>query len=179
MYELRAGAMLEAADHALAEVTARELRAVLNDVKRAQAEYFEQMRKLPAFLRARRENYEALAAGLRDVPGVRVLPQPVDGRLESCHYCLSALLDEGLVERRPEIMAALGERGIGTSVYYPQPVPRMTYYREKYHEDLSRFPVAADIADASLALPVGPHVNEDDLRYICRQLQDTVAEIQA
>ena len=31
-----------------------------------------------------------------------------------------------------DFIARLNAEGIGTSVYYPQPVPRMTYYRDKY-----------------------------------------------
>jgi dTDP-4-amino-4,6-dideoxygalactose transaminase len=47
---------------------------------------------------------------------------------------------------------------IGTSVYYPQPVPRMSYYRNKYGYDAASYPEAEKISDASIALPVGPHL---------------------
>ena len=57
-------------------------------------------------------------------------------------------------------------RGVGTSIYYPQPVARMTYYRQKYGYRDGQYPNAERIADAGIALPVGPHLNEDDMAYI-------------
>ncbi len=63
-------------------------------------------------------------------------------------------------------MAALGEAGVGTSLYYPQPVPRMQYYREKYGYDAAAYPNAEAISDGSIALPVGPHLEDGDAAYI-------------
>jgi len=41
-------------------------------------------------------------------------------------------LKGSLAGRRNDIVAALNAAGVGTSIYYPQPVPRMQYYRQKY-----------------------------------------------
>lgn len=130
----------------------------------------EQVRKLPDFLAQRSRNHQALSKALADVPGLRVLPAPTN-RLLSCHYCLSVVLDDDLAPRRPEIIAALAERGVGTSVYYPQPVPRMTYYREKYGYEPRGFPNAARISDASIAFPVGPHLSTNDMAEIASYLK--------
>jgi dTDP-4-amino-4,6-dideoxygalactose transaminase len=134
----------------------------------------EQMKKLPDFLKTRKANFETLEQGLAGQKGLRVLPQPTGGRLESCHYCLSVLLDESLAAKRPAIMAALTERKIGSSVYYPQPVPRMTYYREKYGYDTHRYPNAARIADGTIALPVGPHLGAEHMKHIAANLREIV-----
>jgi len=56
-------------------------------------------------------------------------------------------------------------------------VPRMAFYQEKYKTDLTRFPVATEISDDSIALPVGPHVDSDDLDYIIDQLTSILSEI--
>jgi perosamine synthetase len=101
----------------------------------------------------------------------------VGGRLHSCHYCLAVLLDEDLVARRPEIMAALGEKGIGTSVYYPQPVPRMDYYRTKYGYDPGRYTHAARISDGSIALPVGPHLDTTHMAVISDGVRNVIKEL--
>ncbi len=63
------------------------------------------------------------------------------------------------------------------ALYYPHPVPRLVYYRDKYNEDLSRFPNAARIADQSIALPVGPHIGEDDMDYIAQEMTKIVKEL--
>jgi dTDP-4-amino-4,6-dideoxygalactose transaminase len=136
----------------------------------------EQMKKLPSFLEQRLTNFTALEQALADVPGVRVLPQPMN-RLRSCHYCLAALLDEDLADRRPDIMAGLTARGVGSSVYYPQPVPRMTYYREKYGYDASLYPNAARLSDAGIALPVGPHLDVAHMATIGEELHTIMSQL--
>jgi dTDP-4-amino-4,6-dideoxygalactose transaminase len=135
------------------------------------------MKKLPGFLEQRRINFIVLADELRGIAGLRVLPQPTGERLHSCHYCLAALLDKDLAARRPEIMVALAERGIGTSVYYPQPVPRMAYYRMKYGYDESQYANAARISDASIAFPVGPHLGPSHMAAIANNLRDIIKEL--
>ncbi len=137
----------------------------------------EQVKKLPGFLAKRKENFIALSEQLADIPGLHVLPQPTGGRLESCHYCLGALLDENLTLKRPDIMTALGQQGVGTSVYYPQPVPRMKYYQDKYGYDPSLYPNAARISDSMIALPVGPHLDTADMKVIGTELKKCMEEI--
>jgi len=98
-----------------------------------------------------------------------VFPAPM-GRLDSCHYCLSVILDDDLSPKRPAIMEALTSREIGSSIYYPQPVPRMSYYREKYGYDEAEYTQAARISDKSIALPVGPHLSTGDMKTIATNL---------
>ena len=38
-----------------------------------------------------------------------------------------------------EIIKLLNKNNIGTSIYYPQPVPRMSFYRKKYGYDKKMF----------------------------------------
>ena len=92
----------------------------------------EQLKKLPEFLARRRENFETLAILLRRIENIEVIPQPFNSDTQSSYYCLAAILDNHLMEKRSYIMAALGQAGIGSSVYYPHPVPRMAWYRNKY-----------------------------------------------
>jgi perosamine synthetase len=138
----------------------------------------EQMKKLSDFLAKRLENFSALEKGLSGVQGLWVLPQPMN-RLRSCHYCLAILLGEEMQSRRPDIMAALTARGIGSSVYYPQPVPRMTYYRERYGYNESLYPNAARLSDATIALPVGPHLDVSDMNVIAAALNDIMEGMRA
>jgi perosamine synthetase len=126
----------------------------------------EQMKKLPVFLEQRRKNHERLEDGLKGIEGVTVLPQPMDQRSRSSHYCLGMMLDGTISDKRSVIMKALGVRGVGTSIYYPVPVPKMSYYRAKYGYQSARFENAAAISDRIVALPVGPHLSLTDIDYI-------------
>lgn len=137
----------------------------------------EQMKKLPAFLARRRENHERLTANLRDVAGVRIIPQPIDGRFCSSHYCLGMVLDKRIADRRSDVMGALAQKEVGTSVYYPQPVPRMKYYRDKYGYVEEDFPNAATISDQMIAFPVGPHLSSGDIDYVADSIKEVWKEM--
>ena len=77
---------------------------------------------------------------------------------------MGALLSSQLVGKRPEIMDELKDLGIGTSIYYPHPVPDMTYYRKTYKEQI--FPNARLISNSIIALPVGPHLEQTDMERV-------------
>jgi dTDP-4-amino-4,6-dideoxygalactose transaminase len=134
-----------------------------------------QLRRVETILARRRENFEQLKQGLELLADVRVLdvdsPHAVSG-----HYGLSLMLEDELKHHRDDFIRRLNEQGVGTSVYYPQPVPRMAYYQEKYGYDRRRYSVAADISDHSIALPVGPHIDADDSAYIINRIIDTLTE---
>ena len=131
----------------------------------------EQIKKLPAFLTKRRENFELLERELMGINGMRLLPQPYNEYLQSCHYCAGVILDEDLISKRSEIMTKLGQKGIGTSIYYPQPVPRMTYYQNKYGYEGAKYPNATRISDGIIALTVAPHVTPEQVVYMANELK--------
>jgi perosamine synthetase len=137
----------------------------------------EQMRKLPSFLERRRNNFECLKGELSDLGSCRVLPQPNGVRFRSSCYCLGLVLDEAGAARRSEIMGALTGLGVGTSIYYPQPVPRMSFYKNKYGYDTANYRSAAIISDRIIALPVGPHLKEEDMFFVSQQLKKVWKEL--
>lgn len=122
----------------------------------------EQLKKTPAWLAIRQRNATHLGEQLADVPNIRHL-------VGGAYYCYSIIL-ENRSQSRAEIAAELKKRGIGTSVYYPHPVPHMTYYRETMDFGLDSFPISAEISNWSIALPVGPHLSEEDMGYIGQQV---------
>ena len=136
----------------------------------------EQIKKLPGFLKSRRDNFELLDSLICQNQNIRILPQPINERFVSCHYCMGMLLSTDLMDKRAEIMEALSAQGIGTSVYYPQPVPRMTYYADKYGYDAKKYQNAAYISDSIIALSVGPHLNEDDIRYMAEHINQVLSK---
>jgi dTDP-4-amino-4,6-dideoxygalactose transaminase len=86
------------------------------------------------------------------------------------------LLDDALGPRRIELIERLKARGVGTSIYYPRPVPLMSYYQRRYGGRPGDFPVAESISDGSIALPVGPHVTLEDIEYIADSVAAAIAE---
>jgi perosamine synthetase len=131
-----------------------------------------QLRRISENLARRHANFDAIRSGLDGMEDVSVL----DGEGNS-HYCLTVVLAERLRPRRAELVAALGVAGIGTSLYYPQPVPRMRYYADKYGYDASAYPNAEAVSDGSIALPVGPHLADGDAAYIGATLRRSIEEL--
>jgi dTDP-4-amino-4,6-dideoxygalactose transaminase len=135
-----------------------------------------QMQRVEGFLAKRHENDKLLRERLADIAEIELLESSSPG-LESSHYCLPILLKLPLAAKRLEVMESLGRRGVGCSVYYPRPIPHMTYYRKKYGYEDDSFPVAARISKSSIALPIGPHVEPDDVVYIAEQVRAAIADV--
>ena len=133
----------------------------------------EQLKRLPEFLEQRRANYETLRKGLGSIEQLEFL-DPAAGDYQQAYYCLVMLLRDSICGRRQEIIQQLRERGVGTSIYYPKPVPHMSYYRARYGFAKTDFPVASRISSRSVALPVGPHLDVDDIDYIVNNVAEVL-----
>ena len=133
-----------------------------------------QTAKLPKILERRRTNFETLKSALAGTAGLRVLDSQT-AHAQNSHYCLIAVLEGKLATQRNELIGELNKAGIGTSIYYPQPVPRMKYYRDKYGYDGAKYPVATEISDCSIALPVGPHLGGAEMERIATTLNQLIA----
>ena len=133
-----------------------------------------QLTKIDNILARRKANFERLKAGVDAIPGVRLLDS-TEARLQQSHYCAIALFEGDLGPRRNDIALALNARGIGTSVYYPQPVGRLSVYAKMYGYDAAGFPGATVMADHTIALPCGPHLGLGDMDDIAETLAAIVA----
>ncbi len=124
-----------------------------------------QLDKVSDILEQRKSNFERLKNNLLNLNNLHVLDSNNPDVVNS-YYCMVLVLQGDLSGKRTEIIEGLKEMGVGTSVYYPQPVPRMSYYQEKYGYKEGLYTNAETISDNSIALPVGPHLNTDDMDYI-------------
>jgi dTDP-4-amino-4,6-dideoxygalactose transaminase len=133
-----------------------------------------QLSRIDEILKRRKENFLLLKKILSNIPDITILDSQQKDVVNS-HYCLSIVLEGVLAKKRNEAINTLVQKG--TSVYYPQPVPRMAYYRNKYGYDPQVFPQAERISDQSIALPVGPHLNREDMEYIAENVSVTLKEL--
>lgn len=136
----------------------------------------EQLKRIDIILERRRLNFTRLKNAISGVHDVAVLDSTSPEQVNA-HYCLSVVLDGPLATRRNEVAAKLNASGIGTSVYYPHPIPRLAYYRTKYGERYATCPNATRISDQSISLPVGPHLSTEDVDYIGRVFSETIKEL--
>jgi len=93
---------------------------------------------------------------------------------ESSYYCLVLHLRDEY--DRDIIRFRLAEAGIETSIYYPKPVPFMSYYRQKYNTQPHEFPNAQRIAKHSIAFPVGTHLSPADIDYIAQEMKKAIQQ---
>lgn len=136
----------------------------------------EQVKRMPFFLTQREKNYNTLRKALGALPELSFFDS-TGGDFKSSYYCLSVMLSPAASAKRIEIVEGLKRRGVGTSVYYPRPVPHFKYYREKYGYDGSEYPAASRISSGTIALPVGPHLKEEDMVYVADSIKETIKEV--
>ncbi len=136
----------------------------------------EQLKKLPSFLKIRKRNFNYLRKELNRIDYIDVLPGKID-KLKGSYYCLLVILKSKLKKNRKKIINNLNKIGIGTSIYYPQPVPRMTYYKKKYNYKVKNFVNSIKFSDNSIALPIGPHINLKDCEYISKNFKNIVNKL--
>jgi perosamine synthetase len=132
-----------------------------------------QLGRVQEILARRRANFGALKRGLSGTPGLTVLDSQLT-EAQSSHYCLSLVLEGVDRDQRDAVVTSLNAAGIGTSIYYPHPVPRLAYYRGKYGYEAGRYGQAARISDQSIALPVGPHITEADVEFILESVHQAL-----
>ncbi|MGD8227775.1 MAG: DegT/DnrJ/EryC1/StrS family aminotransferase [Desulfobacteraceae bacterium] len=76
-----------------------------------------------------------------------------------------------LREKRDELKQFLNDRGVGCEIYYPVPLHMQDCFRYLNYEAVD-FPVSAQAASKSLALPIYPELTEDQISYVV----DTIEE---
>lgn len=133
----------------------------------------EQMRKLPGFLARRAENAAHLRSALSGTDKLTLLPAG-DERRSHANYCLVGVLSPQVADQRDTILTRLKARGVGLSVHYPVPLPLSGYYRDRYGAQEQEFPEARQISEGSLAIPVGPHLDDDDLEFLVESLLEAL-----
>lgn len=135
-----------------------------------------QLRRMKDILTKRAELFGRYRQLVGAVKGIRLVDS-VDSKAVSGHYCVSVVFQSAYAAKRDEIVRLINAAGIGTSIYYPQPVPRMTYYKKKYGIEPSKFPNASRLSDHSVALPLGMHLESADVDFIVATLSDILKSL--
>lgn len=75
--------------------------------------------------------------------------------------------------RRDQLQLALGDAGIGTLVHYPRPPHLQLAYQDNGWAKGS-FPIAEQMANELLSLPMGPHISAVQVDYVCKILTEAL-----
>jgi len=102
---------------------------------------------------------------LADCPGIDLPRTP---HAESHVWHLFVVLARGL--QREELRKALADQGIQTGVHYPTPVPFQPAYAHLGYRR-GDFPVAEDVMNHCVSLPMYPELTEEQLDYTARTVR--------
>lgn len=124
-----------------------------------------QIKKFEKFLKIRSKNFFYFKKLFEKEKKIQIL-ESNSKNLTSSYYCFQILLKNKVFKFRDEIILFLKKRGVGTSVYYPKPVPKMKYYKEKYKAVKNQYKNAEIISKGSISIPIHPGINFTDINYI-------------
>ena len=121
---------------------------------------------------ARREElwrrYDSLLAGLP-----LTLPAAAGGQMRHARHLYQVLIDPGAGPTRDGVLDSLTDQRIGTGVHY-RAVHLHPYYAERLGHAPSDFPVASDISERTLSLPLSPGIDERDQDDVAAALEQAL-----
>jgi len=68
-------------------------------------------------------------------------------------------------------MKELAKRGINTQIHYPSALPLMPAYKYFKHKP-EDFPVAFQLSQHELSLPMYPEITKEKITYVCDNLNE-------
>ena len=113
----------------------------------------EQLRKLPRFLKKRRENAKFYDKNLENVE----TPHILDGAKHAYHqYTIKC-------KNRDKLLEELKKNEIGFGIYYPKPLHKYPHLEKFGHNDLK---VSERLVNEVLSLPVHPALTKEELEKV-------------
>lgn len=92
-----------------------------------------------------------------------ILPLTNSGRNHVYHLFVARTAN------REQLQQYLQKQGVGTAIHYPIPIHLQEAYRDlKYKK--GNFPIAEQISQEVLSLPMFPELKNSEIQYICKQL---------
>ncbi|MBR4084720.1 MAG: DegT/DnrJ/EryC1/StrS family aminotransferase [Lachnospiraceae bacterium] len=76
-----------------------------------------------------------------------------------------------LCQDRQKLIAYLEEKGIGTNVHYPIPIPKQGAYKEMV-QDMVKYPITEKICANEVSIPLYPGLQQEQIDYIIDALND-------
>jgi dTDP-4-amino-4,6-dideoxygalactose transaminase len=125
------------------------------------------LRFLPVWQTARQAHAREYDALLGKIPGVVVPKAP-----EGCEHVFHQYTIR--VPQRDAVQASLARRGIGSTVYYPVPLPFQPLYAALRHLP-GDFPAAERAASEVLSLPMYPELQREQISRVAEALAAAVA----
>lgn len=122
-----------------------------------------QIKKLPKFLKTRKKNSKLLSQLISDLK----IKIPKERKNESVNWYLYTIE----TSNRNKILHKLNSKGIGAAAYYPTPIHKTPFYKQKIS-----LPQTEWASSHVLSLPIHPKVNPKDIEFIAKTLREILNE---
>jgi len=126
-----------------------------------------QLAKLPGWTKQRQENAAFLDANLKGV----ITPFLAPGTTHSYHQ-YTVRIPGGDSAKRDAFMAKIGEKGVGSGVYYPTPIHRLPSFKLNLN-----LPETELVIKECVSLPVHPSLTKDELKTIVEVVNEVAASL--
>ena len=130
-----------------------------------------QLARLPGFVQRRQQLAARYLAELQGLPLVLPADAPA-GDVHAWHLFVPRLSDAATVSR-DEVIQALSDAGIGTSVHYV-PLHRQPYWRDRYGLTPEQFPVAEAAYQRMFSIPLFTAMSDDEQARVIAALKACV-----
>ncbi len=120
-----------------------------------------QMKKLSGFLKSRKNNAKLLSKLLSDLK----IQLPHERKNENVNWYLYTIA----TQKRNKLLKKLNEKGICAVSYYPIPVHKTPFYKQK-----TKLPVTDWAASHVVSLPIHPNVSQKNIEYIAKTIHDVL-----
>jgi dTDP-4-amino-4,6-dideoxygalactose transaminase len=130
----------------------------------------EQLTHVDAWHRRRLEIVDQYSEGFKPIKGI-IIPKHVSGKLHAWHLYVIRILPDRWKINRNKLINKLIDSGIGTAVHYI-PIHMHSYYERKYGYKPYDFPVAKQLSDTVITLPLYPRLTNNEVEYIITTLNE-------
>lgn len=135
-----------------------------------------QLKKLPGFIRRRKEIAEAYTSAFAG-NSLLELPQTRPSIKHAWHLYVVRLQTDFMSIDRDQFIEELASRNIGTSVHFI-PIHLHSYYSNKYGYRPENFPVAYQNYLRMLSLPLNPAMTNRDVADVIEAVEEVVCKHQ-
>lgn len=129
-----------------------------------------QLAKAPAMWQRRKHLVELYRSLLGDLDELEMYTE--DERVTHAYHIFPVKLNlDKLGISRNQCMTYLKEKGIGCSIHFVS-LHMHPYFKEKFGFEDTDFPVAADLSNRGVTLPLYPDMSDDDVEYVAQTLKE-------
>ncbi len=124
--------------------------------------------------RKKRQSLEALYRELLiNVDGLDFM-EATQGEEVSGHHLFTVLLPREV--QRDEVLMKMDENGIGCAVNY-RAVHTLKYFKEKFGFRPEEFPIANEMGNRTISLPLYPKLSVEEVSIVCQTLKKVIAAL--